>query len=470
MKAERGAALVTAMLFMVLTFILISTMLANGRDAVIISRLHRDAVRALELAEAGVQEAVQRIVAGHPYRPGFTSSMKPGVTVTVTRQFVGTNSAYQEIVATATAGQATRRISYLVLQRTNMAPPNITFASSLGQAGNGSVASGDVYARTFIQYQKNPTPGLTYAGWWIAKNPPGPIGPCYTHTQCVSMGALNWYPATPLSEFQSTPTGIDIKAQTRKCPAGGGGLLPIDQITGVLASDSCNPACTAAQVKVYGFDTDDSGTGPLAVTAALPCGLPYKMVSQTVQGPNGSVTLLFKTIVYEQWFANYWQFDERQLTYMKTTPFMNNPQFGAIPPFPPVNLDPSSYDLVQTGGGTISQGTFGCKYPEMSCSPPVSQPMAVLLIGDWHFAGHSAGHGTLVVNGNLTLDGQFTYYGTIYVTGSVSGAGLAVTTFGGLIANATLTTAGNFTINGGSTLASVPVGPSQVVGKTWQER
>src|SRR3970282_1096023 len=110
------------------------------------------------------------------FMPGFTSSLQssvPGSTiaVTVVRQFVGVNSAYQELRADATIGWSTRRLSMLVLQRSITFPPNITFAASVIEQGSADISCGDAYARTFIQYKNFPTqspscpepPALYYA-------------------------------------------------------------------------------------------------------------------------------------------------------------------------------------------------------------------------------------------------------------------------------------------------------------------
>lgn len=455
-KDEQGAALLITLLFMMLTMILITTMLASSSGEIAISGLHRDGVLALELAQAGVQEAMTRIGAGRPFATGFISSLNPGVSVSVVRRVIGSQSAYDEIQATATVGRATRRLSALVLQRSILLPPNITFADSVTEQGNGQINSGDAYARTFIVYKQIPTPGLTYTGWRINKVAPGAVPYCYTNAQCAASGWPNWYPATRRAESQATSTGADILAQTMKCPAGGGGSLPPGTINGILANDPTMTVQTG--LPVYGFDTDNTQ----AVSAALPCGLPYKLVAQTFTDDQGITrTILFKSIVEEQWFLNYWQFDEGLLAWVKTATLQNNPQYGAVPPFPDTSQFAGNYDQIMTGGGAISGGTLGTP----------STPQAILLTsGDWQLNGNATGVGTLVVNGNLTINGTFLYTGTVIVTGTfVQGAGTANIT-GGLIAAATLNLTGNFSVNGGGTVPNTPLGPAIVTMKTWWER
>ncbi|MGH2400863.1 MAG: hypothetical protein ACRDF6_13585, partial [bacterium] len=123
-RNEQGAALVTVLLFMTLTFILISSMLTVTGNEVVISGIQRDSTRALEHAQAAAQEAVMRIQEGRQYVNGFSScvsptstdcfSLAPGTSVAIFRRFTGVNSAYQEIQVTSTVGRATRRINFLV--------------------------------------------------------------------------------------------------------------------------------------------------------------------------------------------------------------------------------------------------------------------------------------------------------------------------------------------------------------------
>ncbi len=474
-KDEQGAALLMTLLFMTLTFILMLTMLATSGNELIISGLQRDGDRALELAQSGIQEAVVRIQGGRRYIGGFTSSLNPGVTVTVTRYFAGSNSAYLGIQSTATAGRATRRLGSLVLARAISFPANTVTGSSI--LSSSSMTSADAYSQSWATYSSNPSPNVFYAGWRMSASDPTSIPYCYTHTQCNSGPSPmpNWYPGTRLSVNQTSPDGIDLMSQTNKCPAGGGGLLPGTTISGVLATTIDSGAGGGSTVPVtvpaYGFDTDNPGTGPLAVTVSLPCGLPYKYIARTFLGEDGatSYTRLFKTVVFEQWFNNYWQFDETNMAYAKTTSLTNYPQFSAIAPYPDVPTDPSYYDRAVTGGGVIS-GDLGCKYPEMACTPAVDRPINVLLTGgNYVDGGTSQGHGTIVVNGDLTFQSSnFIYYGTLVVNGTVTITNSA-TIYGGLIAR-DIVVSGAFSAPGGGAATNGVLGRSVVIGKSWWER
>ncbi len=74
-------------------------------------------------------------------------------------------------------------------------------------------------------------------------------------------------------------------------------------------------------------------------------------------------------------------------------------------------------------------------YPEMACTPAVDRPISVLLTGGNYVDGGTAqGHGTIVLNGDLTFQSSnFIYYGTIVVNGTVTITNSA-TIYGGLIA------------------------------------
>jgi len=478
-KGERGAAMMMLLLFLALSLILTLTMLNTMGNEVVIAGFHRDGVRALELAQAGIQEAIRRVEGGRPFISGFTSSMNPGVTVTVVRRLVGSNSAYLELQSTATVGRAARRLSDLVLQYTNVFPPNVLLGPGI-TAEAEKILTGDIYAETYVNYLSpfiDPSNKWTYAGWRIRMQT---LGPCYTHAACVALGdpqAANWYPGLRQMVPQITSLGTDIAAQTRKCPAGGGGSPPSDTVSGVFATDTCTPSCTpVTSYPAYGFDIDDPGFGPQAVTSALPCGLPYKYVAKSFAGEDGvtSYTRLFKTIVTDQWFANYWQFDAQQMSIVKKSNLVTYPQFSGVPLVDLSTITPASnYDLVLTGGGTLTTGDFGCKYPEMGCTPPVDRPISMQLNGgNWTLGSAWQGHGTLVVNGNLTFNGPITFWGTIIVNGNLE-TGLGTppnTVYGGVIVNTPWIVHDAMRSYAGGNVTSVPVGPSRVIGQAWWER
>lgn len=514
---ERGVALVTVLLFMVLVLILITSMLSVTGNEIVIAGLQRDGVRAMELAQTGLQEAIRRVEEGRPYMilGGFPSSLDPRVTITVTRRFTGTNSAYLELTATASnIGRATRRLSALVLQQMISFPPNIVFAHSVTESGSATISCGDAYADTFLQYKSYPIntcsepPTITYAGWRVSKVTPGAVAPCYTNDGCVAANPGNpdvarWYPGTRRSTNETTALAQSILAFKAASEAIGCALPP--GYNGDITSGSLQTEVPAAGTKEYGWDPDGAGPLPSQLDPDLfPCGLPYRWVEVPVTDEMGvpatPPTRWFKTIIFEQWLRNYWRFSEAKMTFVKRdgSPCTDsicltggvepnlaaNAKLGAVPPFPTISSVANNYDCKVSGGGvlnslpvacTLQDGTpsttdLGCKNPEMTtCSP--TNPKVILLEGDWTINGTIGGHGTIIVNGNLTVNGTFDYWGTIMVNGTLQAGTGNVNIHGGLVALDTLQLIGNITVEGGGTVGgAVPTGRSNVIGKAWWER
>src|SRR3990170_7165093 len=66
----RGVALLTVLLFTVLMFVLVSAMLITAGKEILIAGLHRDAIRAEEHAQAGLEDVVRRLAGGRAWKPG----------------------------------------------------------------------------------------------------------------------------------------------------------------------------------------------------------------------------------------------------------------------------------------------------------------------------------------------------------------------------------------------------------------
>lgn len=329
------------------------------------------------------------------------------------------------IIAPAHGGPAQAEFSY---------PSDIVVAGRIIEHDNGG-AFCIVYARTFIQYKSYPArvPGcpyprvVTFAGWRISKTAPGAIVPCYTHERCVTNSLGNeetarWYPGQRLSVSETTVIGQDIKDQTRRCPAGGGRPLPTDLILGILATDPCDTDAQCIrggfrrQFSVYGFDQDDpDGGGPVpsqAVTAELPCGLPYKLlplqfVDETAKS-HGLRTRLFKAIVYEQWLELYWRHDSSSGRYY--SPLLTTfPVFSSVPAL--LRLDDVHFDRHFRGGGTLrgAQVVGGAR-----------GAIRVLLEGNYIIDGGLSGDGLIYVKGNLVVRGPLQFRGGLFVEGLLS--------------------------------------------------
>ncbi len=543
---ERGAALVTVLLFVVLIFILISAMLAVSGNEAIVASLQRDSVQAEDLAQAGIQEATRRIMYGR-YSAQFRSAVPcpttatwcgagwPGVNVTVTRVFIGTNAGYLQIDATATAGRATRHLTALVLQQVIAFPPNITFAASVASNGAATIACGDVYSSSFIQYKNYPTntapgctnpPPITYAGWRTSAVPPLGIAACYTNAACKLASPGNndvarWWPGTRVTAAASSTVGQTLLGFQNTTDAVCNNPGPLYNT--VLPSGSTLQDNTPGSgLKQFGYDKDTPiSVQSQLVPALFPCGLPYEYISQVVKDEGGVVLpdgtcdasavpaqplvgcRWFKTIIFDQWFQNYWRFDQIQLTPVKrgnpngsgNQPCVDAiclsgnvqpdlilyPQFGAVPPFPDTSTVMSNYDCMLYGaaGGTLNSfpqtGTkpngSPCTMTDLgTASNPGIFVLGCATGGSWTINGNLTGYGTLVMNCNTVINGTVTYNGTIIVNGQLQAGTGNVTVNGGLVALSTLQLIGNITVNGGGTVTSVPTGTSNVFGKAWWER
>ncbi len=489
---ERGAALLTVLFSTTLSFILIMTMLATNGHEVIISGLHRDSVRALELAQAGIQEGVRRLEAGRPMvtpatAPDFKSSLNSGVSVKIGPPIAtGIGSAYREIQATAGVGKATRRLSLLVLQEQLTFPPNVFMADSISQPGNpNQIMSGDVYSNSFVHYQSLPQDPatLTNAAWRISlcldlncSSPgPGETTFCYTPADCATKGQSKWMAGLPRTEFATSTIGLDIQTWATAHCIGGVPTVDPTAIAGRLATDpspdTCTPSCAGSPPlqTLYSFDKQTRSGVDLAVSPATPCGLPYKLVSLSFKADDGitTYTRLIKTFVFEQWFKNYWQFNEAPMAFEKKNTLVSNPDVAAIPPFPAVTMASSNYDIQMTGGGSVTP-------PPGKDFGTATQPVTVWMDSStWTITQGRTGYGTMVIDGNLNLNALgavFEYWGTIVVKGTLTAQSGQLVVHGGLIARNLVVVNGNFTQYGGGSAGNLPVGPSVIVGKAWWER
>src|SRR5213594_4272888 len=297
---DQGAALITVLLFVVLMFILITAMLSVTGNEVVIAGLQKDGIRATELAQAGLQEAIARVMNGRAYITGFCSALSPtpgcqagtpnGVYVTVTQVYPGANAAYLQIDAVATGiGRATRHLTALVLQQVIAFPPNVTFAASVTEQGSADISCGDAYTQTFLRYKNPPSNGcappqtLTYAGYRISKTTPNDVPRCYsarpwmagagvdcgntksdfatanagngTKSSDNNQDVQNWYPSMRLTTPQSSTLGRDIlgfQANANPVCQPTSGYQDEIPNTAILQNEVAAPS----NMKVYGYDTD----------------------------------------------------------------------------------------------------------------------------------------------------------------------------------------------------------------------
>jgi len=508
---QRGVALVVVLLFAVLLMMLVATMLAVGGTQVSISGTQRDSARALERAQAGVEEGIRRVEANRAYSNPFGGSVDPtSVQVEVVPRRVGPNGQIIEIQGAATVGVARRRLSVLALAVSKLIPPKIMYGHNFSQQGNAAeVGSGDVYAQTYVEFVIVPDQPdqFTYSGWGIRKKAPfGPYSntPCYTHAECMAANppdADRWYPGQRRTAYEDIAFNLVIPASTDTrvpktvlnfaCP---GGPVPAGTIglngPGFQAGDrrgDLNPAdplqAAIAAVPLYGCTPD---------------GLPYTWVREVFYATQEfvapwdpacttatcEVKMWFQAISFERWFNSYWVFDEPSLEFDKAPALAADPSRGAIPPFPPFAVLEGNPDTTQVGGGTINDssginfGTCveGSDGVPNNCDSLTSDPQTVLLDcappGSCTYTvnGTLDGHGLLLIDGDLVVNGTFNYWGTVIVNGNLTlGAG-NVTVYGGIVAKSTAWLTGNITVYAGTSVSNVLVGPATVTVRSWRER
>lgn len=521
---ERGAALIMILLFTALMFILVTTMLTTGGNEIVISGLHRDGVRALDHAEAGLRDAISRMQGGRTWKlatlpaanrcdqrdgtDGFRSSLDDNTCVAVIEQSGGASASYLEVRSESRVGIARRRISALVLAAEQLLPPDIFFGFALSTTGTADITGGDVYSRTFVKFKDLPTDAntLTYAGWKISKNPggepPESVPACYTHATCTGPQASRWFPGHRRGAYEEGPLYQTISPQPHGTPQDNRILNDGDGSDGVLEY-----ACPAGPVPTdridsrpeYNSATDkrNDTNGPMNSTELLyGCtedNLPYTWVREVFYDPDAkaNVYMWFKTIRYEQWFSKYWVLGG--LTFRKRgqnpdgscTPGPDslcdpaNWKFGAVPQFPPIESLIANADQHQSGGGTISASSsidFGYCANPLPDNPPCTSTASrrtIVLLDNGNYKinkNEDQAHGITVVRGDLEINGNFTYYGLLIVEGTLTLGSGTVTVIGGVVAKETAELFGTIEVKAGILVPNARVGPLSILSNVWWER
>lgn len=495
---QRGAALVTVMLFMVILLILISAMLTLSGNEILISGMQRDGIRALELAEAAVREGEQRLREGvccDEFPKTFDSSLVleaalsddvTAVQTTILRRDsgeLGLDRALLEIQGEAKVRNSVRRVSILALIESQGGVADVVYGFGLALfAGNAMVKCGDVYAHTFVEYQTLPTNDcvppepetVTYAGWWIRKGPGKPgdtkvVPPCYTRKQCEDSGQDRWFPSTRVSASEDSDDAAE-RAIAEKIhqwqdanltpPASGCGTCPGGGTC--TFADEADPEYRLADNTTVTGDKCLYGYDPAEVDGTL---LPFKWVRKEVFDPLDNTTkpVWFKTIVYEDWFPKYFPGGEKSAVLDPDDPGFQV-HYPAIPAFPNFSnlwatCTPGS---TFSGGGVITQEILG--------SPGNEKLVCLEGPGEWRINADN-GAGTLLVDADLVFGANFDYTGTIYATRKVDGSGRATIT-GGLIVRDLLGRQGTATFDliAGTNVVNIPAGTKIVIVKAWWER
>ena len=513
----RGVALLTVLLFMVLMFLLVSAMLIASGKEIVIAGLHRDAVRAEEQAQAGLEDALHRMAGGRPWKPeavdlaarcsqddgarGVRMSLAGSETcVAVLLRAAGPSGSFWEVRSHAEAGRARRRVSSAVLAQTGTMLPGVVVLQSLRGDPGIEIGSGVVHTSTFAAYVAGVSADrTTYAGWRIQQRPPAPgvpVGPCYTHAQCLAAGRPQWWPGHRRAVYAAPPLR----------PGGFAGNPTADQRTpDAVLSFSCPPGPPPGQaVQVIGTDgpgfqsTDlradldpaDPRQGAIAAEPLYGCttdGLPYTWFREAFDTEDDADAdpdrfLWFTVVRFDQWLARYWCFDEGALSWIPCNgfhpdPSLGDPSLGAVLPLAPENAWSQNYVQGVTGGGTLTPADLDlgrCADPPLCRSPANARMTIALDRGDYALLCPGAcpeGHGVLVVDGDLAITGTFAYRGIMVVGGTLAiGPGAAVTIHGTMSARGIETSGGTVRLLSGTLVAAGAAGPVMVTRRAWWER
>lgn len=362
LRNQSGAALLTMLLFVAIMAILVTTMLTVTGNEAVISGLHRDGVRAKEVAEGGLVEGLTRLRLGHPYALNsgvdcydadttndvfFTNSLTPEGTaqVRVCLQDAGAGGAgaIWEIQSNATVGVARRRLSLIVLQQSGDLLPNVVYGHDCSQGGSAEIRTGDVYCQTYVKHKTDESAGrLTYGGWFVKKQPQsGPaVGPCYTNAQCAGLGYPNWWPGQRRAMFKGSPINDQLAQGTddrvlstffsddgyRSIGPASALVCPTD-LTGpdrtLFEIDSTHPLAglTIADLppgsNYQPGDKKQDNTAMPPDTRLYGCakdGRPYTWVREAFDSddndnpPADDQFMWFKAIEFEDWKNDYWIF------------------------------------------------------------------------------------------------------------------------------------------------------------------
>ena len=473
LRNQSGAALLMMLLFVTIMAILVTTMLTVAGNEGVISALHRDGVRAKEVAEGGLAEGLTRLRLGHPYALNsavdcydsdstndvfFTNSLTPEDTarVRVCLQAAGAGGAgaIWEIQSNATVGVARRRLSLIALQQSGDRLPNVLYGHDCSSGGSAEIRSGDIYCQTYVKHKTaESAQQLTYGGWFIQKLPGSAFGPCYTRntippgeTETCGTRYPNWWPSQRRAMYRGRPIndqlaqGTDDRILstvfTYACPTGAQDrtLFEIDPshpLAGLTISNlppggswqsgdmKQDNSAMPSDEKLYGCAKD---------------GRPYTWVREAFDSDDpdnvADVFMWFKTIEFEDWKNDYWIFcravgdpdaactADKVLTLIKNSTLAGDPSLGAIPPFPDFDSLDDNYNQKVEGGGTltgadaINWGTCveGGDGIANNCDDPSSNPRIILLTGgDYRINANIQAHGTILVGPNQDLEVNGTF-------------------------------------------------------------
>ncbi len=456
-RGEQGAALIIALLFLVVTQIFLLTMLHINSNELIISRVHQASVVALDHGQAGLQEAINRSQGGHPAVGSFSSSLDPwggngGTQVSMAVLSSGTGAGIRPMTYVATAQSqyrlAARRLSQVFTAYSSLLlPNNIVWAEAFNESSAAAINQGDTYSRSYAIWKENPPPTsmcqptwpngncpyTNYSGWFVDYLDQNGAHRCFTHADCGVEPQNNFFPGMRRTEYAASSIALDIAQNVTDCTG-------VGTSTGVLQTDK---TLTTQTVPTYGCEAD---------------GLRYRWVASNVTDPKNGVTytVLFKTIIWEDWFATYVKYDRL----LQKVVFTGTRDQMAIPAQLPTASFKASAAQVLPAGTDLALVDLGT----------ASNPRVVYVEGDAVVNSAKIGYGVLIVNGALAAKADFTFNGTVIVQQGVSVTSGTFVVNGGFIVRTLAQISGQFNLYGGGAIQSPAAGPMAIDKQAWFER
>ncbi|MDR5695456.1 MAG: hypothetical protein QN198_10635 [Armatimonadota bacterium] len=436
-SGQRGFAFITALAVMAVLAIVLAAFVRLMIGDVVLANYQRATTEAFYKAEAGVQEGFFRLKQGliNPLRDGtvlFPSTLDPAdctvnpedcVKVRVVTHAFG--RVIYEITARGTVGGITRRVRLIVVQTPPPALSDSILANEIETQGSAMINKGTLYSHEEIELSKNTWKCSANNIAFTAEEVK------YDHTSYESHDAVKV-----------------------KCP----NLYPKSRVALSPSEwENLSPLAVNCSLLYQGWSDD------------LLCKRKDDDIDDGADNPDLEETF----VNWEDWRNKHrnffpYDFDDRNLNgiYDRGEPFTDldkdglydagepytdldgdgsytppepitgindaNALLAAIPPWP--NMDPMAYwnvaDIHMISGdpdNAIAQSTA----PEYGPVHDPSRPLIVLDTPSMPING-GTGHGVLLVKGDLKLAGNFVWYGTIYVTGTLEGRG-DVVVYGGLI-------------------------------------
>jgi hypothetical protein len=265
------------------------------------------------------------------------------------------------------------------------------------------------------------------------------------------------------------------------CPAG----PPLGQAVQTIGTDG--PGFETVDLRAD-LDPADPLQSAVAMEPLYGCtadGLPYTWLRDaldTDEDGDPDQFLWFKIVRFDQWLARYICFAEGALTWIPCNglhfdPAQGDPSVGVVLPPIPGPAWAQNYDQRRAGGGSFTPSDLDlgrCTDPPLCGNPANRRTTVALRRGSYTLlcpASCSEGHGVLIVDGDLTFAGSFTYLGTVAVGGAlVTSSGAATTIHGTVSATRVVNAGGALRLFPGTPVAVGAAGPMNVSRRAWWER